>query len=68
MTQTFRTKDHPEANGRRPQFGEQAWTLRFPLEDGSELVVAMGAKGRQSLLAMLSAEEKDDRAGTGGVN
>lgn len=68
MNRDFRSKDHPEANGRRPVRGEQAWTLRFPLEDGTELRVHLGAKGRQSLQAMLSTEEADERAGTGGSN
>ena len=41
----FRTEDHPEANGREPKDGERGYTLRFPLEDGRELVVEIGQRG-----------------------
>lgn len=38
----LRTIDHPEANGRKPQAGDQGYTLIFPLEDGSSLRLTMG--------------------------
>lgn len=41
----FRTKDHPEANGRTPQSGDQENRLVFPLEDGRFLSVRMGREG-----------------------
>lgn len=53
---TFRTKCHPEANGREPQDGEKAWTVFMPLEDGSTLYVSMGKKGRDILFGMLIAD------------
>lgn len=57
----LRTIDHPEANGRKPISGEQAYEARFPLEDGRELVLAMGEHGfRQTtdlLLDMVTGAE-----------
>lgn len=41
---TFLTDDHPEANGRKPQSGEVEYIMRFPLEDGRELVIRAGQK------------------------
>ena len=41
----FRTKDHPEANGRKPIAGEQSYSLAFPLENGETLIVDMGQQG-----------------------
>lgn len=64
---SFRTKDHPEANGRRPQNGEQAWTIDFTLEDGGKLYVKMGKVGRQALKDMLAQEEADDAAESAGL-
>lgn len=49
----FRTEDHPEANGRRPQPGQSFYTLRFPLEDGRELVVHIGQRGFDTLGQMV---------------
>lgn len=45
MIHEFRTKDHPEANGRTPKKGEQEFSLKFPLENGDVLVVKMGKEG-----------------------
>lgn len=42
MNITYLTKDHPEANGRKPEKGETQYTLFFPLEDGGTLYVKMG--------------------------
>jgi len=55
----FRTKDHPAANGREPETGETAWTLRFPLENGRELHVELGRIGRDAILDMLGREDAD---------
>lgn len=41
----FGTEDHPQANGRTPAASDVAYTLRFPLEDGRELVVEFGQLG-----------------------
>lgn len=49
----FRTLDHPEANGRKPLVGETQYPLRFPLEDGRELVLNIGEKGFQILTNLL---------------
>ncbi len=49
----LRTEDHPEANGRKPRVGEQAYGLRFPLEDGRELVLSVGQSGFDTLTNLL---------------
>ena len=49
----FKTEDHPEANGRKPQSGDVQHDLRLPLEDGRELVILMGEKGFQQLTDIL---------------
>lgn len=41
----FRTKDHPQANGRIPDLGEIVYGLLFPLEDGRLLEVQIGQQG-----------------------
>jgi hypothetical protein len=56
----FLTNDHPEANGRQPQFGDVAWTIRLPLETGEDLIVHMGKKGRDTLFGMLIADCQDN--------
>lgn len=50
----FRTTGHPEANGRAPLKGEQAWTLIFPLEDGRKLHVEVGKEDFQHFVKMLT--------------
>jgi hypothetical protein len=49
----FRTPDHPEANGRVPLKGETEYVVRFPTEDGKELVVRCGQKGYDNLGQLL---------------
>lgn len=46
---SYRTKDHPEANGRTAQIGDEAFTYAFPLEDGSTLYVETGRDGMLAL-------------------
>jgi hypothetical protein len=55
----FRTKCHPEANGRQPQYGDVAWTVELPLEDGRILAVEMGKKGRDLIFGMLISDCHD---------
>jgi hypothetical protein len=38
----FYTKDHPEANGRIPKDGENAYEFIFPLADGTSLRIHCG--------------------------
>jgi hypothetical protein len=59
---TVRTIDHPEANGRKPQPGELSWSLRFPLEDGSFLIVQVGKAAHDAFKGMFQQEEIDDTA------
>lgn len=60
MIYRFKTLDCPDANGRKPEFGDQKWTASFPLEDGGKLFIEMGAEGRAAMLSMLAQEGKDD--------
>jgi hypothetical protein len=60
---TYVTKDHPEANGRTPGAGEQAYGLLFPLESGQTLEVIMGKQGICALRAMLRQMDVDDALG-----
>lgn len=40
----YRTKDHPEACGRKAVPGSVAYAMEFPLDDGRSLVLHMGGK------------------------
>jgi hypothetical protein len=62
---TFITRDHPEANGRRPVFGEFSYAITFPLEDGSTLRVKVGAEGMRHLRNVVLAELCDDETAGG---
>jgi hypothetical protein len=58
----FKSSDHPEADGRIPQSGEQGWRLTFVLEGGDDyLEIEISKKGRDALIAMLAQEDEDDR-------
>ena len=46
---SFKTYDHPEANGRKAQFGEQECTLTFPLDDKRTLTLRIGKLGFEAL-------------------
>lgn len=62
------TQDHPAAKGRTPLPGEQAWTFRFTLADGTSLEVAVGRVGRDAFVKMLAEEAVDDAIeGAGGA-
>lgn len=58
MSMQFRTKCHPESNGKTPEPNSHEYTLTFPLEDGSSLTVKMGQGGfdhfSQFILDMLA--------------
>lgn len=58
----FRTKDHPEANGRIGQLGEQVWTFHWTLEDGTILWLSMGKESHDTFRGFLLREELDDVA------
>ena len=59
---TLRTRDHPEANGRRPVEGEHQWEFTFPLECGSTLRVLMGDKGLRDLRSVITDQILDEQA------
>lgn len=59
----FKTKDHPEANGRKPKLGESCWTPHFPIENGDTLYLHMGEHARNIMFGMMIAEAKDSGDG-----
>lgn len=60
MIRNFYTADHPEAEGRQPQFGDVAYTFTFVLPGDDYLEVHTGKKARNALLRMLMQEEVDN--------
>lgn len=56
----LRDESDPEARGRVPGAGEHRWTLRVPLDDGRELHLHMGDRGRDAILGMLTRAVMDD--------
>ncbi len=59
----FRCKDDPEANDRKPQIGEQRFTLLFPLENGDDLKVHMGREGMnhfESFVAQMMVDDSEE--------
>lgn len=60
FTRNFFTKDHPEIGGRRPKPGEHAYQLRFPLADGSELVLHCGDETLGRFRELLGSMDLDD--------
>ena len=63
---TVRTKDHPEANGRKPQPGEVQYTFTFPLEGGESLLVRMGKESLNKFQEFLGSMAIDDAEETRG--
>ncbi len=55
----FKTRDDPEANGRKPVRGDERWTVTLPLEDGSELILRMGRTSRDTIFGMMIADCHD---------
>lgn len=57
----FRTKGHPGANGRKPQSGEQAFKLEFPLQDGiHNVVIECGKEDFDHFAKMIGQMMVDD--------
>lgn len=59
---TLRCKDHPEANGRKPQPGDQGYKLRFPLESGTTLVLYCGPQTFTEFQDLIGRMMIDDAA------
>lgn len=59
-TLEYRCKDDPEANGREPMRGEQRFTLTFPLEDGTALLVHMGRESMNHFETFIAQMMIDD--------
>jgi hypothetical protein len=62
MIYQFRTKDHPEANGRAAQDSERQYRFFFPLEGGATVVILGGQRMRDALVEMLRQEDADEAA------
>lgn len=56
----LRYKDDPEANGRRPQTGEQRFSLKFPLDNGDELTLHCGKETFDRFAEMIGQMIVDD--------
>lgn len=59
-SKTYRTRCHPEANGRVPVKGEYEWDFTFTLENGSLLIIKMGREGHDDFRGFILREEMDD--------
>ena len=67
MTTHFYSKDHPQARGREPNPGEQAYELTFPIDDGTELVIHCGAETFSRFAEMIGSMTLDDAAISAGA-
>ena len=61
MRHIFRTVTHPEAHGRMPVKGDYAYTLKFPLENGDDLVVECGQEDLDRFAEMIGKMMVDDQ-------
>jgi hypothetical protein len=69
MNLEFRVNDHPEANGRIPQPGEQGWKYVFPLENGDKLYLLFGKETHDTFAQFILDELADTPSyGDGSVN
>jgi hypothetical protein len=57
---TLYADDSPARPGNTPQIGDQDWTMKIPLHNGTRLNLHMGRAGRENFIAMLAAETVDD--------
>ena len=57
---TLTTRDHPEADGKHANYGDQQWVVTLPLEDDDLLTLRLGRKGRDLLFGMLIADCSDN--------
>lgn len=67
-TITHRTIDHPEALGRIPVAGDCQMSLRFPLEDGTTLVVECGLETYNRFEALIIKYQADRALREVGIN
>ncbi len=66
MTTHYYTTDHPTAPGRKPVKGDTGYALRFPTDDGNEIVVNCGRVCLESFAEMLGSlliDEECERDG-----
>lgn len=57
-TQYVQTADHPRANGREPQKGENSFGLSFALEDGTQLTVGIGMITFETVRQLIAGVEQ----------
>jgi hypothetical protein len=62
MHYEFKAFDHPEANGREAQQGEECFPMRFKTDDCGELVVRLGRRSFVSIAACVLRTLQEDRA------
>lgn len=62
MDHVFRCKSHPEANGRRPVAGDEAFTAFFTTEDGGKVNIEMGREDYVNHAAAIVRMLQDDPA------
>lgn len=60
MHYLFLTDDHPEANGRKPQAGEESFRAFFELADHGKLTLKMGRGAFCKFAACLLLAMEDD--------
>lgn len=57
---TLYADDSPARPDNTPQIGDQDWTMKIPLHDGTRLNLHMGRDSHRNFAAMLAAEATDD--------
>lgn len=62
MTHEYRCSDDPERQGRKPQIGEQRFTLIFPLDNGDELRLHLGRESMNHFETFIAQMMVDDQA------
>ena len=55
----LKTRDHPEADGRKAQADEVAWIVNLPLEGEESLLLKISKKSRDMLFGMMIADCHD---------
>ncbi len=61
MNYRFRSRNHPEANGRQPVSGEESFRLLFATEEGGSIEVMLGHADFVNHVACLVAVLREDK-------
>ena len=62
MNYVFRGKDHPEANGRQAQNGDESFPMFFGTEDGGRVTILLGRAGFVNIASCILRGLEDDPA------